>query len=90
MASWPSFNLTTVRQPVRSMVDASVEDLISRINTPEKPPNHKEIMGEYLARYDMTDSNNPYYIYGVDTPIYANKWLKSQADIYDEKWAEIA
>ena len=50
MASWPSFNLTTVRQPVRSMVDASVEDLISRINSPEKPPNHKSIMGEMIVR----------------------------------------
>jgi DNA-binding LacI/PurR family transcriptional regulator len=50
MASWPSFNLTTVRQPVQSMVDDSVEDLISRINTPEKPPNHKVIMGELVIR----------------------------------------
>ena len=50
MASWPSFNLTTVRQPVRSMVDASVEDLISRIKTPEKPPNHKVINGELIVR----------------------------------------
>ena len=27
MASWPSFNLTTVRQPVQRMVDGSVEIL---------------------------------------------------------------
>ena len=50
MASWPSFNLTTVRQPVRSMVDASVEDLISRIKKPDIPPNHKVIMGELIIR----------------------------------------
>ena len=50
MASWPSFNLTTVRQPVRDMVDASVEDLISRIKEPENPPNHKVIMGELIVR----------------------------------------
>ena len=50
MALWPSFNLTTVRQPVHRMVDGSVEDLISRINTPEKPPNHKVIMGELVIR----------------------------------------
>ena len=50
MASWPSFNLTTVRQPVRDMVDASVEDLISRIKKPENPPNHKVIMGELIVR----------------------------------------
>ena len=50
MASWPSFNLTTVRQPVRNMVDASVEDLISRIKKPENPPNHKVITGELIVR----------------------------------------
>ena len=50
MASWPSFNLTTVRQPVRDMVDASVEDLISRIKEPENPPNHKVITGELIVR----------------------------------------
>ena len=33
-----------------NMVDASVEDLISRIKTPEKPPNHKVIMGEMIVR----------------------------------------
>ena len=50
MALWPSFNLTTVRQPVHRMVDGSVEDLISRINTPEKPPNQKVILGELVIR----------------------------------------
>ena len=50
MASWPSFNLTTVRQPVNQMVDGSVKDLISRINKPEKPPNQKVITGELVYR----------------------------------------
>ena len=50
MASWPSFNLTTVRQPVNQMVDGSVKDLISRINKPEKPPNQKVIPGELVYR----------------------------------------
>ena len=50
MASWPSCNLTTVRQPVNLMVDSSVKDLISRINKPETPPNQKVITGELVYR----------------------------------------
>ena len=50
MASWPSFNLTTVRQPVNHMVDGSVKDLISRIKQPETTPNQKIIMGELVYR----------------------------------------
>ena len=50
MASWPSFNLTTVRQPVKKMVDCSVKDLISRINKPESLPNQKIITGELVYR----------------------------------------
>ena len=36
IAGWPSYNLTTIRQPVQRMVDDSVEDLISQINASEK------------------------------------------------------
>ena len=50
MASWPSFDLTTVRQPVKQMVDGSVKDLILRINNPETSPNHKVIKGELVYR----------------------------------------
>ena len=50
MASWPSFNLTTVRQPIHNMIDGSVEDLISRIKIPEKPPRHEVITGELVIR----------------------------------------
>ena len=50
MTSWPSFNLTTVRQPVNQMVDGSVKDLISRIKKPETTPNQKVIKGEIVYR----------------------------------------
>ena len=50
MASWPSFNLTTVRQPVKQMVDCSVKDLILRIKNSETSPNHKVIKGELVYR----------------------------------------
>jgi DNA-binding LacI/PurR family transcriptional regulator len=39
MAAWPSFQLTTIRQPVNRMVAATVEAILGRIdgtNTPEK------------------------------------------------------
>lgn len=39
MAAWPSFSLTTIRQPVNRMVAATVEAILGRIegtNTPEK------------------------------------------------------
>ena len=50
MASWPSFNLTTVRQPVNQMVDGSVKDLISRIKKPETSTNQKVLKGEIVYR----------------------------------------
>ena len=38
MASWPAYNLTTVRQPLERMVDAAVEQLLERIGQPEIRP----------------------------------------------------
>ena len=50
MAGWPSYNLTTIRQPVQRMVDDSVEDLISRINASEKPSRLQFIRGDLVIR----------------------------------------
>ena len=50
MASWPCFNLTTVRQPVNLMVDGSVKDLNARIKKPETTPSQKVIKGELVYR----------------------------------------
>jgi len=47
---------------------------------------HTEIMNEYKLRYDVMNPENKH---GVDNPIFANKWLKSKAEIYDKKHAEI-
>ncbi|GAA1699979.1 LacI family DNA-binding transcriptional regulator [Microcella alkalica] len=38
MASWASFSLTTVRQPIREMAATGGRLLIERINDPERPP----------------------------------------------------
>ena len=38
MSSWSSYSLTTVHQPIQRMVDASVEELLNRIENSEREP----------------------------------------------------
>lgn len=38
LAAWPSYDLTTVRQPSGRMVAATVDCLLERINAPDTPP----------------------------------------------------
>ncbi|MCK5896569.1 MAG: PriCT-2 domain-containing protein [Cocleimonas sp.] len=44
--------------------------------------HHTEIMGEYAKQYDVANPKNKH---GIDAPIFANKWLKKQAEKYGEK-----
>jgi DNA-binding LacI/PurR family transcriptional regulator len=37
IASWPAYDLTTIRQPVNRMVDATVEALLARIGGDDTP-----------------------------------------------------
>ncbi len=50
MAAWPSYNLTTVRQPVQKMIEDSVEDLISRINHLDQDCVSRMIPGDLVVR----------------------------------------
>ena len=50
MSAWPSFSLTTVRQPANRMVDAVVEQLLAHIDTPQKQPAQIEIDGPLILR----------------------------------------
>ena len=50
MSSWSSYSLTTVRQPIQRMVDASVEELLNRIENSEREPLQKVIPGELVIR----------------------------------------
>ena len=50
MSSWSSYSLTTVRQPIQRMVDASVEELLNRIENPEREPLQEVIPGELVIR----------------------------------------
>jgi LacI family transcriptional regulator len=49
MAAWPSYNLTTIRQPVRRMVEATVDILLNQIEG-ETAPNRIRIDGSLITR----------------------------------------
>lgn len=49
MAAWPSYDLTTIRQPVRRMVEATVEILLNQIEG-ETAPNRIRIDGPLIQR----------------------------------------
>ena len=47
-AAWPSYRLTTIRQPVRRMSDAAVTMLLERIANPELPPEVRSFTGALI------------------------------------------
>lgn len=49
LAAWPAYNLTTIRQPVRRMVDATVDALIAQIEGDGEPRKLK-IDGPLIVR----------------------------------------
>lgn len=50
MASWPGYNLTTVRQPVEEMVDATIEVLVNAIEAPASEAVIKVIAPSLVVR----------------------------------------
>ena len=50
LASWAAYDLTTVRQPVNRMVDATVELILSQIEASQATPRQIEIDGELIPR----------------------------------------
>jgi DNA-binding LacI/PurR family transcriptional regulator len=49
MAAWPAYDLTTIRQPVEEMVDATVEMLLGQIEG-DTEPHHHRIDGPLVVR----------------------------------------
>lgn len=47
-ARWSSYQVSTVRQPVRRMTDAAVSMIVERINDPELPPEMRIFAGEVI------------------------------------------
>jgi DNA-binding LacI/PurR family transcriptional regulator len=47
-ATWESYRLTTIRQPVRRMTEAAVTMLLARIEDPANPPERRLFSGQLL------------------------------------------
>ncbi|MEL7164631.1 MAG: LacI family DNA-binding transcriptional regulator [Pseudomonadota bacterium] len=50
LASWPSYNLTTVRQPAACMAREAVEMIMGRLNDPKTPPRRVALDGPLVLR----------------------------------------
>lgn len=50
LAAWPAYDLTTLRQPSNRMVEATVDLLMERIETPEATPRKLAIGGPLVLR----------------------------------------
>ncbi len=50
LAAWPAYDLTTVRQPVRRMVDATVSTLLARIEEGDLAPHKIRIESPLIIR----------------------------------------
>ena len=50
VASWPAYNLTTIRQPANRMVAETVDILLSKIEDPDAGPRRVEIDGPLVVR----------------------------------------
>ncbi len=50
LAAWPAYNLTTMRQPVNRMVEATVHTLLTRIEDPSTPTQRIEIDSPLIER----------------------------------------
>ncbi len=49
-ASWPKYDLTTVRQPIEAMVNGSVELLLDAIHFPDRERESRLVPVEFIAR----------------------------------------
>lgn len=56
LASWPAYSLTTIRQPVNRMVEATVEALLAQIESADQSPRKIRIDGPLVIR---TSARNP-------------------------------
>ena len=59
LAAWPAYQLTTVRQPLNRMVDASIDMLLSQISEGEIAPSRIEIDGPLIQRGTTLNPKGP-------------------------------
>jgi DNA-binding LacI/PurR family transcriptional regulator len=50
LAAWPAYDLTTIRQPVNRMVEATVHALLDQIENPDTAPSKVRIDGPLIVR----------------------------------------
>ncbi len=50
MAAWPAYDLTTLRQPSRRMVQEAVDELLALLDTPARPTRQIAIDGPLVVR----------------------------------------
>lgn len=49
-AAWPSYDLTTVRQPINRMIEETVELLLARVEEPGSEPTTRLVPGDLIVR----------------------------------------
>ncbi|NNL17537.1 MAG: LacI family DNA-binding transcriptional regulator, partial [Boseongicola sp.] len=59
LASWAAYDLTTVRQPVERMVEATVETLLGEINSIDRPGQKTAIEGPLIVRGSAKKPTGP-------------------------------
>jgi DNA-binding LacI/PurR family transcriptional regulator len=59
LATWPAYNLTTVRQPLNRMVDASINMLLAQIVEGEIAPSRIEFDGPLIQRGTTLNPKGP-------------------------------
>ncbi|MFV2052140.1 LacI family DNA-binding transcriptional regulator [Aliiroseovarius sp. YM-037] len=59
LAAWPSYDLTTVRQPANRMAAETLDILMTRINNPEAKPRRVAIDGPLIARGSARKPEGP-------------------------------
>ena len=50
LAAWPAYDLTSLRQPLNRMVEATVDTLLGQIEHPKRPTQKIEIAGPLIVR----------------------------------------
>ena len=50
MAAWPAYDLTTLRQPLNRLVEATVDTLLAEIEAPARGRQKVEIAGPLIVR----------------------------------------
>ncbi len=50
MARWPNINLTTIRQPIRQIIDSSIELVVAMLDEPDRHPEARLFACEIIER----------------------------------------